>query len=360
MFQIDKDITKANTLPGKFYHSQEYFELCKENIFPKLWILTTDDSKLKLENNAQPCFFIDGFIEEPLLYIRTLDGIKCFSNVCTHRGNLLIENSCSIQRHIICKYHGRRFDLDGKFISMPESNGMINFPSEDDNLTKIPTNHWKQFLFTSLDPSVKFDSIIKEMNERVGWMPIENFVYDPIASRDYLVKANWALYCDNYLEGFHIPFVHKELAKTLDYSKYKSELFRFSNLQLGVASGAEHCFDLPENSPDYGKKIAAYYFWIFPNMMFNFYPWGLSINIIKPINPKLTKVEFKTYIWDETKLEHGAGSILDKVEREDEDIVESVQIGIKSRFYKHGRYSPKMEKGVHHFHRLISEFIDQH
>ena len=63
---------------------------------------------------------------------------------------------------------------------------------------------------------------------------------------------------------------------------------------------------------------------------------------------------------DETKLEHGAGSILDKVEREDEDIVESVQIGIKSRFYKHGRYSPKMEKGVHHFHRLISEFIDQH
>jgi len=107
-----------------------------------------------------------------------------------------------------------------------------------------------------------------------------------------------------------------------------------------------------------GKEIAAYYFWVFPNMMFNFYPWGLSLNIVKPLSPSLTKVEFRTYIWDETKLEHGAGSILDKVEREDEDIVEKVQKGVSSRFYKHGRYSPKMEKGIHHFHSLITEFIN--
>ena len=67
-------------------------------------------------------------------------------------------------------------------------------------------------------------------------------------------------------------------------------------------------------------------------MMFNFYPWGLSLNVVKPINPKLTKVEFRTYVWDSSKLEFGAGSILDKVEREDEDIVEKVQKGVSSRF----------------------------
>ena len=38
---------------------------------------------------------------------------------------------------------------------------------------------------------------------------LKDFIFDPNASRDYLVKANWALYCDNYLEGFHIPFIHK-------------------------------------------------------------------------------------------------------------------------------------------------------
>ena len=42
---------------------------------------------------------------------------------------------------------------------------------------------------------------------------------------------------------------------------------------------------------------------------------------------------------------------------EDEEIVENVQKGIGSKFYKRGRFSPKMEKGVHHFHKLISEFL---
>ena len=92
-------------------------------------------------------------------------------------------------------------------------------------------------------------------------------------------------------------------------------------------------------------------------MMFNFYPWGLSINIVKPISTKKTEIEFKTFVWDETKLHQGAGADLDKVELEDEEIVQRVQKGVNSRFYKQGRFSPNMEKGVHHFHRLISRFM---
>ena len=42
---------------------------------------------------------------------------------------------------------------------------------------------------------------------------------------------------------------------------------------------------------------------------------------------------------------------------EDEEIVENVQKGIGSRFYKEEDFPPKMEKGVHHFHKLISEFL---
>jgi choline monooxygenase len=38
-------------------------------------------------------------------------------------------------------------------------------------------------------------------------------------------------------------------------------------------------------------------------------------------------------------------------------VVESVQRGIRSRFYSRGRYSPAREQGTHHFHRLIAEFM---
>ena len=36
---------------------------------------------------------------------------------------------------------------------------------------------------------------------------------------------------------------------------------------------------------------------------------------------------------------------------------QQVQKGVSSRFYKRGRFSPSMEKGVHHFHTLISSFM---
>ena len=94
-------------------------------------------------------------------------------------------------------------------------------------------------------------------------------------SRDYVINANWALYVENYLEGFHIPFVHAGLNQVVDYGSYASELHRYSNLQLAEAREGEIAFNLPVGSHDHGRRIAAYYWWVFPNLMFNFYPWGL-------------------------------------------------------------------------------------
>ena len=85
---------------------------------------------------------------------------------------------------------------------------------------------------------------------------------------------------------------------------------------LWYAFFIEEVFELPEGHPDFGKKVAAYYYWIFPNMMFNFYPWGLSINIVKPIDMNKTRVSFISYVYDETKLDKGAGAAIDKVELE--------------------------------------------
>jgi choline monooxygenase len=62
-------------------------------------------------------------------------------------------------------------------------------------------------------------------------------------------------------------------------------------------------------------------------------------------------------VWDASRLDRGAGGALDRVEREDEAIVEAVQRGVRSRLYRGGRYSPTRETGVHHFHRLLCAFL---
>lgn len=258
---------------------------------------------------------------------------------------------------IRCRYHGRCFSADGNFISMPEFDEAENFPTRMDNLAKIPFAQWGGFLFASVFPAMDFADVFGEMEKRLYWFPFDKLVFSAEHSQTYSIKANWALYCDNYLEGFHIPFVHKSLNKVIDYGNYETHLFDYCNLQMGIAKPGELTFDLPADSPDFGKQVAAYYYWVFPNMMFNFYPWGLSVNIVQPNGTGETTVIFKTYIADASKFNVGAGSDLHRVEIEDEEVVESVQRGLQSRFYFRGRYSPKMEKGVHHFHLLLQKFL---
>jgi choline monooxygenase len=165
------------------------------------------------------------------------------------------------------------------------------------------------------------------------------------------------LYCDNYLEGFHIPFVHPALNQALDFGAYEVEPLGHGVLQLGVPDDPSDAFDLPPSAPDHGRDIAAYYYFLFPNTMLNVYPWGVSVNVVKPLAVDRTRVSFLTYVNEPTRLDAGAGSGLDRVEREDEAVVEAVQRGMRSRLYRHGRYSPTQERGVHHFHRLLAQFL---
>jgi len=358
-FHIDPEIEKAETLPGSFYQDDEIFNDLKSKVFLKTWQFAGDIADIILPNQVKPFYPLDHFLNEPLLLTRdSSNQIHCLSNVCTHRGNLIIKDNTSTKK-LICKYHGRKFKLSGEFEYMPEFKEAIDFPRDCDHLHRFPLIQWGPLIFTGFDRSYNFQEIIDKMNERIGFLPLDEFVFDPIRSREYHVNAHWALYCDNYLEGFHIPYVHNDLNQVLDYGNYTTEIYKYCNLQIGYSDDEVETFDLPIDHPDHGKHVAAYYYWIFPNMMFNFYPWGLSINIVKPISRDRTKVSFITYMWDESKIEESAGALLDKVEREDEFVVENVNKGLKSQYYSTGRFSPKREKGVHHFHRLLSEFMNR-
>ncbi len=356
-FEIDADIRRAWTPPSRVYTDPAVFQACTERIFRRSWQLAGDLGDIKVPGQVHPFTLLEGCLDEPLMLVRDeRDELRCVSNVCTHRGNLVCEQG-GVLPGLRCRYHGRRFALDGTFQSMPEFESAVGFPSKSDDLPRVPLASWGPFVFVSLDPSTPFEDWTGPLRQRVSWLPIGECRFDASRSRDYLVACNWALYCENYLEGFHIPYVHAGLNQALDFGGYTTELFRFSSVQVGVGRGGDDVLTPPLGSPEHGKPIAGYYFWLFPNVMFNVYPWGISVNVVRPLSADRTRVSFLTYVWDETRLGRGAGKDLDRVEREDEAIVESVQKGVGSRLYDRGRYSPTRETGTHHFHRLLAEFL---
>lgn len=335
-FEIDPDIRRAWTLPSRFYTDAAIFELSKDQMFAKSWHLL---GRLEEFSQLEPKTILPEFLNEPILLSRSDEGVSCLSNVCTHRGKILVEQPTTGSL-IRCGYHGRRFSLDGKFFSMPEFEGVECFPSETDDLTEYKTANWKGFSFASLDSRAEFTEFVGDAETQLADFADSNLKLSE--SKDYEVDAHWALYCENYLEGFHIPYVHKGLNEIVDYGSYRTDLYRYSSLQTGF---------------DDSGQVAGKYLFIFPNMMFNFYSWGVSINVVEPITPSRSRIRYLTYVSDETKVGSGAGGDLHRVEMEDEAVVESVQKGIRSRHYDRGRYSPTREQGTHHFHRLIAEFI---
>lgn len=351
---IEVEIRRAAALPSEVYTEDAVYRRVLDRVFARSWQFLGDEDLVKTPGTVCPLTLLEGALDEPLLLGRdTDDTVRLLSNVCTHRGMLVAEHAGHV-RHLRCRYHGRRFGLDGTCRHMPEFEDVEGFPADSDHLRELDLERWGKLLFGGLGAVASFGEVFGDLQKRLGWLPLHEFTSDPKRSRDYVVRCNWALYVDNYLEGFHIPFVHSGLDQVLDYGEYTTEIFPWSNLQLGVGAGEGEVFDLPSDSPDRGRRVAAYYWWIFPNTMLNFYPWGLSVNVVKPLAVDRTRVSFLSYVWKPEKIEHGAGAALDRVEREDEEVVEAVQRGVRSRLYDRGRYSPRREPGVHHFHRLLA------
>jgi choline monooxygenase len=139
-------------------------------------------------------------------------------------------------------------------------------------------------------------------------------------------------------------------------------------------------------APGTGTVKEALYFWIFPNLMLNIYPDNISTNLIVPLSHDKTLTIFEWFFHgapiDECDSAHGdesepaltrsplathhsplsariqrAVAFSDEVQQEDIALCEAVQRGLQSATYDRGRYSPKRENGVHHFHLLLAEFL---
>jgi choline monooxygenase len=350
----DPDLARAALPPAEFYRSSAVHERVIERAFARAWHWT-DDEELPPPGHARPFVLAPGALDEPLAWSRSADGarVHCFSNACTHRGALVVRTSCK-NASLRCAYHGRRFGPDGRFLSAPEFEGAADFPSAADDLAHARWNALGPLRFAAPAPAMEFDAWLGSLRARLAALPLARAELDRSRSRTFEFDAHWALYVDNYLEGFHVPYVHPALNQAIDFDTYRTELEPWGSVQIARASDPREALPLASE-----PGIGGLYYWLFPSTMVNVYAWGLSLNVVQPQGPARTRVLFRSYVWDRARLDQGAGAGLDQVEQEDEDVVLSVQRGLRSRLYRRGRYSPRREAGVHHFHQLLSRSLNE-
>jgi choline monooxygenase len=356
-FDVDADIRRAKSPPSALYNDRSFFERQRRKVFPRAWHLLSHGSGLEEPGSARPVTLLDGCLDEPLLLVRDLHGeLHCLSNVCTHRANLIVEGEWTLDS-LRCKYHGRRFHLDGTFAFMPGFEKAEGFPSEKDYLPRIPIAAWRGLLFTSLAPTVSAEETVAPIEKRLEGLGVADWTLEPAASYELDIEANWVLYNENALEGLHLPHVHRSYSGKDGVLSPETELWDQGSLQIDHGVGDGVYFDLPEDHPDYGQRIAAYHFWLFPTTFLAIYPWGLALNSVQPVGRRRTRVRFLSFVSREGSRHPGTLDGLRRAAEEDAVVVQNVQRGVRSRLFRGGRYSPSAEKCVHHFHRLLASWM---
>jgi len=343
-----KPLARAETVPSAWFTEPRFHHLDSEAIFARTWQGVGHAGRISDPGS----WFVTEVAGDPVIVLRDRGGeIRAFYNVCRHRGGpLATEDGCA--RVLQCQYHGWTYQLDGSLRGVPHWNLVELFDREDYGLVPVRVETWEDQVFVNLDSeAVPVAEVLGGIRERIAPVRLADLHHH--ARVEYEVNANWKVYVENFLEGYHVPIVHPELMTLYDFRSYATETSDTYSLQTSDLTGDSNLYERQGGGQ-------AWYYCVFPNYMLNVLPGRLQTNLVVPIDHERCRVVFD-YYYDDVESEAARRKIeedlefADRIQEEDIGICEHVQKGLGSRGYDRGRFSVKFEQGVYHFQGLVRE-----
>jgi choline monooxygenase len=346
-FDTAAPLARAFTLPGPFYTDPRIFELEKRAVFGDTWQMVGRAAQVE-----RPGQFVTAEVGgERILVVRGEDGeLRAFFNVCRHHAAAVMSPAEGCVERLRCPYHGWTYGLDGELRATPELDGVEEFDRAANGLVRASVATWERFVFVHLAANAP------PLAEHLGRLAHDARglgldTLDFAERREYVLSCNWKVFVDNYLDGgYHVPFLHKGLSSVLSFKDYTIETFDRACLQSSPIT--------PGNDATTASVRAgtAKYYWLYPNLMLNWYEGYLDTNLVVPLAVDRTKVVFEFYFADLAQSARNARSmdVSERIQDEDHAICESVQKGLASRAYGAGRLSVRREAGERLFHQLLA------
>jgi choline monooxygenase len=370
----------ASSLIPDAYTSEEFRELERERIFARSWIPVCVPDEV-----AEPGSFVVVTVAgRSLIVCRDRGGeLRAHHNVCRHRGTQLVaEERGRVERFFQCPYHAWAYGLDGACLGTPlftpeagipddqrgafDTSGVTAFDKDDYGLHPVRVAAWGCLVFVCLDPDApSLESELGDLPARLAGYRLDE--QKLLRRVDYEIAANWKLVGENFMEYYHLPWVHPGLVKVSplkDHHRWQGEGMYVGFCTSPIAANTEDggWQGLPAlHSLEESDATSARFAWLFPNVALNALPNHTFVMLTRPIATGRT--EEATYLLahpdaiaaspDADSDVDGLLAFWDEVNREDIGIVERVQLGLADPAFTGGRLCYRFEESVHRFQNMV-------
>ncbi len=372
--RVLEPVNSARGLPNAFYTDPALHEEEKKRLFAKGWPAIGFGKDVPEPGDAKPV----SFLGIPLLLVRGRDGtLRVFQNVCRHRGMILVDEPIRLKGVIRCPYHAWCYELDGALRATPHVGGAGHNTHPDIDrsalgLFEVRSAVFMDIVFVNISGDApEFRVYAADLIARAeAFADAKLFHGGPDSSFSLEVKTNWKLAAENYLESYHLPWVHPGLnsySRLEDHYNVVEETFAGQGTLAytpGFGPNGERFSRFPGLSPKWDK--GAEYPTFFPNVLFGFQNDHCYAILIEPVAHDRTIERVEIYYASEEMTGAGFAAMREKnaamwksIFIEDIGVVEGMQRGRWAPAFDGGKFSPVMDPCTHAFHHWVaSHFAD--
>ncbi len=339
-FDPEQAIEHSWTPPSSWYLDPAFLEAEKQGIFHAHWLYLGAAAELEKPGD----FVTYQLLDQPVVVTMADDGqLRAFYNVCRHHAACVAQGKGNAEL-LTCPYHGWAYRLDGSLRRAPRLGKLDNFDVREFGLQPVALEVWGGLMFVHFGkPQGGVADYYAGIEQFLSTDDLASLRY--VGRKTYQLECNWKVFSDNYLDGgYHVAFLHPDLAAQLDLEDYETLLAEHFSIQRCRSEGDSERLG--------GGAVYAY---LFPNLMLNRYGKIMDINLVLPLGPERCLVIFDFFFAPDCPEDFIESALASshQVQLEDVGICESVQRGLKSRGYDKGRYAPRIELGELHFAKLV-------
>lgn len=333
------------SMPATFYTHQSMLDAEITDVFLPGWICLCRADEIPEPGDYKTYEFFD----EPLVVVRQKDlSIRVLSNVCRHRGSVIMQGSGNTQR-FNCPYHQWSYSLDGSLAGAPLMRTLPHFEPSTCSLPTFAHANWMGWLFVNLDgKATPLEELVEGITPYVANYHAEQM--RSVKSEEQHWPINWKCLAENFMEGYHLTPVHRTTLHPMTptrlcekipggagYTGYKSH---YNNTFKGRD---QHHPDMTDE-----EKRLSMMVWIYPSFVAAISPNSCVYMRITPEGPEQLKTHWGV-IAREAVFEDGEAeerfAFAEAFNAEDRARLLDVQKGLHSRYYQRGYLAPEDYEG---------------